>query len=52
MSLYEVEPLLKTTPQVYTKFRAPTCSLFPVSSISRQRFTALLWETVVFYEYS
>lgn len=44
MSLYEVEPMLKTTSQV----RAPPCSLFPVSSISRQKCTAFLWETQLF----
>lgn len=52
VSLQEVEPLLNVHlhgSQIYTKFRAPTCSLFPVTSISvkeRNIYSSIMEVTV------
>ncbi len=48
MALYS-----NTTSQIYTKFRAPTCSLFPVTSISVEVtniYNSIMGVTVVVYE--
>ncbi len=48
MALYS-----NTTSQIYTKFRVPTCSLFPVTSISVEEanmHNSIMGVTVVFNE--